>query len=346
MTKMTRDAEEEEALRRLLGDAGPRPALPENDLSSIKEAARAEWRRRYGDRGARPMPVRLWMGLAAAALFAAVGLIWWARTPAASPVSTPAAASIELLSGATRWKASGESAVSLLPNAVGQPLPAGSELETGGESAGSGRLALRMAGGASVRFDAGTRARLASATVIELRQGAVYVDTEGAPAGGEDVAVRTPAGLFQAVGTQYEVREEGGGTPTRLRVREGSVRLERGDKSVLTNAGGELILHGDGRIVQGEVTAHGPEWDWVLKTAPMLDIEGVKVRRFLDWLARESGRRIEFADPEAASLADSVVLHGSIAHLSPADATEVVLSSGGLGHRISDGTLEVFRGKK
>jgi ferric-dicitrate binding protein FerR (iron transport regulator) len=196
-----------------------------------------------------------------------------------------------------------------------------------------------------VRLDAGTRVRLASASVIELERGAVYVDTGAEPDRGEEVAVRTSAGLFQGVGTQFEVRAEREGAVTRLRVREGSVRLQREDESVLAGTGQELIVHRDGKLIRGRTTLYGPEWDWVLKTAPMLDIEGVKMRTFLDWIAREVGWRIELADKETVSRCDSVVLHGSIAHLTPAEAPGVVLSSAGLGHRLSDGALVVFVAK-
>jgi hypothetical protein len=78
----------------------------------------------------------------------------------------------------------------------------------------------------------------------------------------------------------------------------------------------------------------------------MPDIEGMKVHRFLDWIAREAGWRVELADGEAAALADSVELHGSIAHLTPLDATGVVLSSAGLEYRVSNGTLVVAVSKK
>jgi hypothetical protein len=59
-------------------------------------------------------------------------------------------------------------------------------------------------------------------------------------------------------------------------------------------------------------------------------------------LGLQTGWRLEFADQEAASLADSVVLHGSIEHLTPAEAPGVVLASCGLGHRVSGGTMVVF----
>jgi hypothetical protein len=192
-----------------------------------------------------------------------------------------------------------------------------------------------MAGGGSARLDAGTRVRLASATLIELTRGAVYVDTRG----GEDVAVRVPAGLVRPAGTQFEVRVAG--DATRLKVREGNVRFERGPEMVHAAAGEELVVGGDGSLVRQPISPFGPDWEWVLATAPMPEIEGMKVRRFLDWIAREAGWRVEFANRDASELADSVDLHGSIAHLTPLDATGVVLSSAGLQHRVSNGTIVV-----
>ncbi len=198
-----------------------------------------------------------------------------------------------------------------------------------------------------MRLDSDTRARFASATVVELERGAVYVDTGAEPRRREEVAVWTPAGVFEGVGTQFEVRAEGGAAAmTRLRVREGSVGLDRAGESVLTETGNELIVRGDGSLIRRRIQTYGPEWDWVVQAAPMPDIEGMKVRAFLDWIARETGLRVEIADDEAASLCDSTVLHGSIAHLTPAEAPRVVLSSAGLGHRVADGTLVVFVAEK
>jgi hypothetical protein len=229
--------------------------------------------------------------------------------------------------------------VPLLPAALGRPLAAGAALAT---APGEARLALRMTGGASLRLAAGSRARLVSATLVELDRGAVYVDTGAGPRAGEEVAVRTPAGLFQGLGTQFEVRagaEEG----TRLRVREGRVRLDHGGGSVLAEAGEELTVAGDGRVVRARVAAADPGWGWVVAAAPALDIEGVRVRVFLDWVARETGLALAFADAEAAALADATVLHGSIAHLTPEEAPAVVLASCGLAHRVAAGTLVVSR---
>ncbi|HKH46649.1 MAG TPA: FecR family protein [Thermoanaerobaculia bacterium] len=340
-------APDEDVVRRLLEEAGPRPSLPQDDLAAITQAARGAWSQRYG-RKASARPERWWVGLAAAAALAiALGLVWWSawwsRT-SEPPLPASPIASIEVLTGAVRMRgAAGESPEPLPPGALGRPLPAGSELETGEGVGGAGRLALRMAGGPSVRLDAGTRVRLVAANLIELDRGAVYVDSGAEPGRGE-MAVRTPAGLFQDVGTQFEVRIEqrGAEAVTRLRVREGRVDLERGGGTVTTGAGEELIVRGDGQLVRQPAAVYGPEWSWVLGTTPMLDIEGLKAREFLDWIARENGWRLDYADEQAASLSGSTVLHGSIDHLTLAEAPGVVLASCGLGHRVSSGRLIVF----
>jgi hypothetical protein len=359
-------------VRRLLAAAGPRPAPPAEDLAAITAAARAEWRRLYGGRAAPAAPApararsgdrlepaagdtalarsssarpRRWLPLAAAAALAvALGAAWWLRRPA-PPAAPPTVATIEVVAGEVRlWTADGKGPLAVSTGALGRPLPTGSEVETAGGGGGEpGRLALRTAGGASLRLDAGTRLRLASAGRVELDRGAVYIDSGADPGGRGRIAVATAAGVFHELGTQFEVRTAGGaGAATLLRVREGRVALERGGEAVVTAAGEELTVHGDGRLDRARVAAAGPGWEWVLATAPRLDIEGVTVREFLDWVARETGLRIEFADREAAALADSVVLHGSIAHLSVDQALGTALASAGLGYRIADAVLEVF----
>lgn len=337
---------EEEAVRRLLREAGKRPTLPHEDLAAVQQTAREEWSRRFAARRNRKVSGRWWLALAAAALLGAIGLVWWGGRPQTGlPGPASHVASIDVMTGDVRvMDTAGQPPRRVSADMLGQPLSAGAGLRTGKPGEGEGRIALRMAGGASVRLDAGTSLRLASTEVVELTEGAVYVDSGTGP-GHHGVAVRTSAGLFQDQGTQFEVRTEGSGpnAMTRLRVREGRVSLDRGAGSALvTAAGDELTVRANGETVQTAVPASGPEWDWVLRAAPMPAIEGMKVRVFLDWLSRETGLSIRLADEETASVVDSVVLHGSIRHLTPADAPGVVLSSSGLGHRVSGDTLVVF----
>lgn len=314
----------EDRFETLLSDAGPRAVLPDEDLAVIRDAACAEWRRRYGSRAARP-PFARWIPLAAAAAIvaAAAGLLWRARTAAPTAAPPPNAASVERTADGSRWP-------------IGSVLPAGTDVTTDA----AGRLVLRMVGGASARLDTGTRLTLASPTSIDLAQGAVYVDT----AAGEPIAVRAPAGVVRPTGTQFEVRVADG--VTRVKVREGTVRLEGASETARAAAGEDLVVAADGKLSRRPIPRFGPEWDWVLASAPVPAIEGMKVRKFLDWIGRESGRRVELADAETAALADSVELHGSVAHLTPLDATSVVLASAGLEYRLSDGALVVSRAGK
>ena len=325
-------SDDEKDLRELLGEAGPRPPLAETDLERIRAAARAEWRGRWASGRAGS---RRWPWAVAAALFLGAATLLWVRR-AAAPATAPGVATVDRLTGDVAWTARGTPETGLAADAVGRPIPEGAAIET----RAAGRLALRLAGGASVRLDAATRAKLASASVVELESGTVYVDTGGPAAGHESVAVRTAAGVFRSIGTQFAVQLESGAT--RLRVREGRVRLERGADTLSTDAGQELVVRRDGSVERHETAADGPEWQWIAASAPMPDIEGMKVRSFLDWLARERGWRVEFADAETAALADSVVLHGSIAHLTPVEAPDVVLPSSGLGYRVAKGKLVVF----
>ncbi len=322
MSDRWRGASEDDAVRKLLEDAGPRPVLPVEDLRAIRSAAREEWVRRYGAVPERRRPQRSWLAAAAALLVVGIGVAWWIgqRSPAVSPT----VGSVERVVGALPWK-------------VGAPLEAGSVLATDG--AEPGRLTLRMLGGASVRLDFATEVKLSSATMVELRRGAVYVDTGAAPKRGGEVSVSAASALFRPTGTQFQVRV--GGRNAKLQVREGRVAVNRGTRSIVAEAGDEVVVGRNGTVVRRPGTLSGPDWAWVGETAPIFAIEGVKARDFLDWYGRESGLRVELADGEAAAVADSCVLHGSIEQLSLTDAPAVVLSSCGLDHRISNGTLVV-----
>lgn len=325
MSEKWRGAPEEDAVQKLLADAGPRPALPEEDLRAIRDAARSEWSRRYG--AGRERPSRRWLPLAAALLAGAIGVAWWIRSRSAQVA--PTVASVERVTGSAPWQ-------------VGSPVVAGSRLDTG--AATPGRLTLRMRGGASVRLDSATQVRLASATMVELERGAVYVDTGVALARAEDVAVRAASALFRPAGTQFQVRV--GARDAKLQVREGRVTVDRGTQSVVAGAGEEVVVSDDGRVVRRPGTVSGADWAWVGESAPIFAIEGAKLREFLNRIERETGLRVELADSEAAAVADSCVLHGSIGNLTLNDAPGVVLSSCGLESRVSDGKLVVFVAKK
>lgn len=362
---------EEERVRRLLEEAGPRPEVPAEDLAAIKTAFRAEWAEHVRDGTAlrnRSHLSRPLLALAAV-LLVTLGLGgWWWRT--AGPATAETVARVEVLDGAVTARAPGDVAdgerdgKAVLELAVDLELPAGVELVTGAAGSVPGRTAMRLAGGASLRLDTGSRARLLSGSEIELAKGAVYVDTgadtdTGASTGMHDaLRIHTPLGVVRDVGTRFEVRlldaggekESGLKSATgdradalRVRVREGRVDLRWDATTDSAEAGEELTLHADGSLDRNPVALHGPAWDWVLQVAPVFEIEGRTLAELLAWVTRETGWEIRYGDPALADAAGSIVLHGSLGAATPDQAPQVVLPGAGLRSRLEDGVLVVAR---
>ena len=256
-----------------------------------------------------------------------------------SPTAGDPVAFLEVSRGSVGLLAESRSGSSrLLTLAAGEPIHAGTVIETGASS--TGRAAFRLAGGPSMRLDTGSRVRFASSSQVGLERGAVYVDS----AAGASVEVRTALGVVRDIGTQFEVRLSGGSdadAPLRVRVREGSVILEHDGESHHAAAGEELSMQEDGTLKRGTSPIYGPDWDWVLDAATAPDIAGQPLQVFLDWASREGGWTVRFADEETAELASTTLLHGDIRELTLDEASSMVMSGSGLGYRLEDGKLFV-----
>lgn len=312
-------------IRRLLVEAGPPPTLPAADLEAIRRAAEREWR------GQSLSPIfegrsrRAYLAMAASLVLVLAAV--WLYMSGRSPLASATVATIELLRedpGAPPARFD-----------VGDELVAGAELSTVSSRA---RLALRMISGHSVRVDADSRVRLASAIRLELERGALYVDS-GAEAAAHDLEIVTPLGTVREVGTQYEVRVDG---MMRLRVREGSVSLSRSGQTFSAARGEQLTVDARGEVDRSTVAVAGPDWAWVLETAPSIEVEGRTLAAYLEWVSRETGWQVRYDDPALENLATEIV-YGSIDGLTPEASLEAVLPSSGLGHRLEDQTLVIVQ---
>lgn len=333
---------EEQEVRELIAGAGPRAAVPAEDVVTIKAAAREQWQRTVERERRRRRGLRLRGGLALAAsvLLAAVVGWWWSGRP--TPSAPPIVASVELLSGAARVGAPGGGEPVAL--AAGGELVAGSLVETGRWAEGPPvAAALRLAGGESLRLAADTSVRLVSARRFELRSGALYVDS-GATAAAPGVEVLTVLGTVRDIGTQFEVRLSEGDAALRVRVREGECSLEAGGDRYLAGRGEQLSLLGDGSLARARVEPWAADWDWVLAAAPSIDIEGRSLDAVLAWVARETGRQVRFADPALAQAAAAeIVVRGSAAGFTPDQTLAAVVASSGLRHEIENGAILIRR---
>ncbi len=322
--------DEGDALARLLRLAGPRPATPQERADRVHTAVRKRWL--AGIQSRARLRWYAWAFASAAVLVAAASATLRRSGPV--PAAAGPVASLEAQSGAGA-EVLGPRAARATPLALGQAIVADSEVRTGAD----GRAALRLARGASLRMDLGTRVRLLTSSELRLDRGAVYVDRVPRTDRGLPLRVHTPFGVAQDLDTQFEVRIVE--NALRLRVREGQVVLRRGALSELALAGSELTAHAAGGLDRRPVAVDGPEWGWAITIAPSFEIEGQSLDRFLDWVSRESGWRLRFASADTPRAAPVIVLHGSVRGLTPTEALAAVLPTCRLTHRVSEGTLVI-----
>lgn len=329
----TAGSEDEQATARLLRMAGMRPEVPADRADRVRRAVHLRWQTRVRRHAVGRRVAGAIALLATAAALVVIVKLKAPREDVLAPLGQVVATAERIEGEARRWPGvSGSSAVSM-PLSQHEVLRMGEWVQT----QATGRAALRLTDRTSVRLDRNSRARLIATTVIELADGAMYIDTGRSSTGLE---VRTALGIARDVGTQFEVRLDD--RSLRLRVRTGLVELRRGREATHARAGTELTI-APGGITRGTVAAYGPEWEWASGLAPAFAIEGQPLAVFLENLCREQGWTLRYADATLARAASGIILHGSIEGLQPREALDVTMTTSGLGHRFRDGDVIVFR---
>jgi ferric-dicitrate binding protein FerR (iron transport regulator) len=308
---------------RLLRKAFVPAPLPAERLEQIRAQAETEWRDVVAERGR----VRRWQraGLSAAVL-CACALAGWAifRKPATTEiVGVIANAAPGGIVVVRQWRQN-------------ESLLAGSALRTGRDVETRATTPVELVDGGRLLLQAGTRIVTRSVHEIELRSGAAYVDIDSARAHGS-LSVRTRYGLVTHVGTQFEVVVNG--ASQRVRVREGAVQL-RGPVSVSALAGEQVTIDA-GSVVKQSIPPSGPQWAWVDEVTDKYDVEGESVASFVATVARQTGRRIEYADARVHQLANQTTLHGSVSGLSPLLAMRAILATASLAAVERDGVIRI-----
>jgi hypothetical protein len=121
--------------------------------------------------------------------------------------------------------------------------------------------------------------------------------------------------------------------------------LRRDAGQVDGQAGEQLTIRAGGVLERARIEADDPEWDWVESLAPAPDIDNQPVTVLLDWVARETGRSVRFANPEVARHAANTILHGNIRHLQPLEALSVMLATTDLEYALPDNVTILVRRK-
>jgi len=317
-------------LARVLRASGGR-ANPSDEMTrAVYEAVHAEWRATV-DRQKRQRAQRVWLAAAASIAVAAIAL-FVGRSFIHTPGELMADVSRSVGVVQVREGESGDWQGAM----AAQRLRVGETVHTGAD----GRVALALRDGVSLRLDHDTSVALVSADRVDVRAGAVYVDSGVTGPSAARLQVGTPAGVVRHVGTQYEARILNGST--RVRVREGRVDVTPANGPPRTlEVGDQILVTGTGVEERSRIEPSSTEWNWASSAAPEFDINGKAVQEFLAWAGRETGLKVVFTSAESAAEAKRAVLSGSIAGLDPDEALAAVLPTTSLKGTERDGQLVI-----
>jgi ferric-dicitrate binding protein FerR (iron transport regulator) len=303
MTPMNDEKNDQTDVERLLALAGPRDAVPEERLERMRAVVHDAWTTEAMVTKPRRNRLFLWTFVTAAAAAAVYFAV----------VSTPPA-------------------VKIAKPADVPAVAAAVHINTGPAE----RKSLLLAKGGELRVDASSVVTIAENGEIHISKGALYLDSKGTTL----PAVITPAGRITDIGTRFEVRLVPGGAAaveslaTRVRVRDGKIRLSQPSTVSEVAAAEELLAHPDESTTRRHVNPFGAEWAWVARAAPRFELEGKSLGSFLDWIEKEGGWTVVFASPALERSARPALLHGSVEGWSTTEALETILLSSGLAYRI------------
>lgn len=327
MTTEWRNDPVAEAVATLIHAAGRRENPPPDAYETVLAAAEEALRRKVGRR----RRWRLAAGLAAAVVLAVTAAtVLRPLLPTVAPVEV---ARVDRLVGGAEARAPGSRAWTHLSE-FSPALQAGTRVRTRED----GLAGLALADGVSLRLGSVTEVELEDDERVVLRHGAVYADT--GPGDGGTISVVTPAGTAHDYGTQFEVRYEH--DQLRLRVREGRVALVRDTGRIVADAGTQLAIDGAGDLSRTSIRRSDDAWQWAESVAPMPEFDEQPVKVLLEWVARETGRNLRYANAAVERQASATILHGKVGELAPLEALESLLATTDLACELhDDGTIEV-----
>jgi ferric-dicitrate binding protein FerR (iron transport regulator) len=301
--------------------------LSPDAMSRIRAATEAEWRANI------ERAPRRWLRHATAASFFVVAALggWYFMGPAGHQDRG------ELAAHLVRVGAPGVVEEHLLraDTAVNE----GAVLRTGRTYEAIGPALIDLDGGGNLRLAPGSEFEILAKDDIRLESGEMYVDIPPDIVASSAFIARTTAGEFRHVGTQFALAMIQG--DTRLRVREGSVHWLAASGESTVKAGTEVVFADGAKAAERPVATSGTAWDWTAQTTPDFEIDNRPLGEFLQWVARESGRKLVLADDQARKQAANIRMHGSVHGLTPMQALSAVMATTELRYDLPDGQIRV-----
>jgi hypothetical protein len=121
-------------------------------------------------------------------------------------------------------------------------------------------------------------------------------------------------------------------------VREGTVSIVNGSRTLVSGRGDQTIIGDSGAIQTNTTSTYGADWQWVERLAPGYILEGSTLENFLYWVQRETGKDMHYQSADVHHAAADTILHGSI-DLQPMDSLAMVLETTDLSWFERDGII-------
>ncbi len=302
----------EKSFEDLLGHACARPAPSTAEIDEAHAAVRAEW---LNVTHKRKRQRRFATFAAAASVLLAIALVVnFTNMPPIAAVQVASidksVGSIYVLGEQSRLQAAGNLS----------SIAAGQTIVTGKDSG----LGLSWGGGGSLRIDSDSRVSFVSANAIELESGRVYFDSMDVDV---ELEIRTEFGSVTHLGTQYMTAIDK--QSLSVSVRDGKVAVDGLYYDEIAEAREQLTLSGRARPEVLSILPYGDEWSWIETTAPLNSLDGKTFDEFLQWVARETGFKIEYDDPKIEKMALEETVSGEV-NATPRDALRQRLRTLGL----------------
>lgn len=321
-------------LERLFAEAEPRPTPSDAVRARVRTAIYDDWQTLAGRR--RRQRRMLFAAAAAAAIAAVIGTPFLLR-----PAATAAEVATLARSVGTIYLLGETSELQRVDSL--DVVYAGQAIVTADDS----RVGLLWGRGGSLRIGANTEVRFTESDMIELVNGRVYFDsvssTGAAAAGTAALTITTDNGSVTHVGTQFITTNSD--DELTVSVREGRVRLDGRFHDVMAGAGQRVTLRGSAPPELVNVSAYGPEWEWVEAVAPVPDLKGRLLYDFLAWVSRETGLEFRFESDAVERIVHRETVQGDLSD-APRIALRQSLLTADLEYEIDNGVIRIKQAGK
>lgn len=311
---------DEKTVAAILNQVPPRPLAPEHHKQAVFDAVYDVWDRKTKRRTY--LRNMTWFSGLAAALLLTVFYMGKSPVIETEPVA---------------WVDDGRIAITGTSTLVTKDL-GGQLFSTNQMTAVDQGALLRLTDGSLLKIGENSEFTFHGRHTIELHQGLLYFDSNGAP--NAKILVSTSFGGFSNLGTQFAVETKPDAVI--VSVRSGRVQVQNVPAAEQIVAGQRLTIdQTDGVTGLMDFPVYGEYWAWTEDLVTVFDMEGKPIIAFLRWISRETGRAIQFEDSLAKAEAMQETLGPGLVTEATLEQLEWTLRATTLESRIIDGTILV-----